>query len=110
VRPDFPCEHVAAAFFSAAEAAAVRAFRPHERSGAFFRCWTRKEAYLKARGDGLTVDLASFDVSLDECPVLLRESAEPGRFVLYDLDAPLSHAVALAADGSRARVSQWVWT
>ena len=110
VRQDFPCEHVAAAFFSAAEAAAVRAFPPHERSEAFFRCWTRKEAYLKARGDGLTVDLASFDVSLDECPVLLREPGEPGGFALYDLDAPPAHAVALAADGSRACVSQRVWT
>ena len=70
VRQDFPCEHVAAAFFSAAEAAAVRAFDPHERSEAFFRCWTRKEAYLKARGDGLTVDLASLEVLLNERQVL----------------------------------------
>jgi 4'-phosphopantetheinyl transferase len=110
VRQDFPCEHVAAAFFSAAEAAAIRAFPPHERSEAFSRSWTRKEAYLKALGDGLTVDLASFDVSLHDCPGLLREPAGLGRFVLYDLDAPLAHAAALAADGSRARVSQWVWT
>jgi 4'-phosphopantetheinyl transferase len=110
VRRDLPCERVAAAFFSGAEVPALRAFPPEERSEAFFRCWTRKEAYLKARGDGLTVDLASFDVSLDQCPVLLRVSDEPGRFVLYDLDAPPGHAVALAADGPRARVSQHVWT
>jgi 4'-phosphopantetheinyl transferase len=110
VRPDFPCERVAAAFFSAAEIPALRAFPPEERAEAFFRCWTRKEAYLKARGNGLTVDLASFDVSLDECPVLLRVPDEPGRFALYDLDAPPGHAVALAADGQRARVSQQVWT
>jgi 4'-phosphopantetheinyl transferase len=110
VRPDFPCERVAAAFFSAAEVPALRAFPCEERPEAFFRCWTRKEAYLKARGDGLTVDLASFDVSLDECPVLLRVPDEPGRFALYDLDGPPGHAVALAADGERACVSQQVWT
>jgi 4'-phosphopantetheinyl transferase len=108
VLQDFPCDEVAA-FFSAAEAAAVRAFPSHERSEAFFRCWTRKEAYLKARGDGLTADLTSFDVSLDECPALLREPREPGGFALYHLDAPPAHAVALAADGARARVSQRVW-
>lgn len=110
VRRDFPYERVAAAFFSAAEVPALQAFPPEERPEAFFRCWTRKEAYLKARGDGLTVDLASFDVSLDECPVLLRVPDEPGRFALYDLDAPPGHAVALAADGQRARVCQEVWT
>ena len=106
---DFPCERVAAAFFSAAEVPALRAFPPEERPEAFFRCWTRKEAYLKARGDGLTVDLASFNVSLDECSALLCVPDEPGRFALYDLDAPAGHAVALAADGRRARVSQQVW-
>jgi 4'-phosphopantetheinyl transferase len=110
VRRDLPCERVAAAFFSAAEVPALRAFPREERPEAFFRCWTRKEAYLKARGDGLTVDLASFDVSLDECPVLLRVPNEPGRFSLYDLDGPPGHAAALAADGRRARVSQRVWT
>ena len=62
----------------ATEEVAQRHFSPKERSDlarvpqpqrieAFYRCWTRKEAYLKARGDGLSVDLASFDVSvLDE--------------------------------------------
>lgn len=110
VRRDFPCERVAAAFFSAAEIPALRALPPEERPEAFFRCWTRKEAYLKARGDGLTVDLTSFDVSLDECPALLRVPDEPGRFALYDLDAPPGHAVALAADGQRPRVSQKLWT
>jgi 4'-phosphopantetheinyl transferase len=110
VRRDFPHEHVAQAFFSTAEAAAIRVFPPQERSTAFFRCWTRKEAYLKARGDGLTVDLASFDVSLDDCPVLAREPDEPGRFAVYVLDAPPGYASALAADGPRASVSQRVWT
>jgi 4'-phosphopantetheinyl transferase len=110
VRHDFPCERVAAAFFSVAEVAALRAFPPRERCDAFFRCWTRKEAYLKARGDGLAVDLDSFDVSLDECAELLREPDEPGRFALYSLNAPRGHAMALAVEGARPCVSQRWWT
>lgn len=109
VRPDFPCERIAAAFFSAPEIQSLRALPCEERPEAFFRCWTRKEAYLKARGDGLTVDLASFDVSLDELPALVLVPEEPGRFALYDLDTPPGHAAALAADGPRARISQQVW-
>jgi 4'-phosphopantetheinyl transferase len=110
MRHDFPCERVAAAFFSAAEVAALVAFPPRERCGAFFRCWTRKEAYLKARGDGLTVDLGSFDVSLDDRAALLHEPDEPGRFALYGLDAPLDYAMALATDGARPRISQRLLT
>ncbi len=109
VRRAFPCERIAEDFFSSAEVASLRALAPHERSAAFFRCWTRKEAYLKARGDGLAVDLRSFDVSLDEPASLLREEYEPGRFALYDLDPPPAHAAALAVEGSRPRVCQWLW-
>jgi 4'-phosphopantetheinyl transferase len=109
VRHGFPYECVAAAFFSAAEVAALRVFPPRERCEAFFRCWTRKEAYLKARGEGLAVDLASFDVSLDECAALLREPDQPGRFTLCGLNAPPGHAMALAVEG-RPRVSQRLWT
>lgn len=42
---------------------ATRLFSPAERTTDFFRIWTRKEAYLKARGAGLSVPLSEFDVS-----------------------------------------------
>jgi len=106
VRHGFPCERVAEDFFSPAEISSLQAFPPRERCAAFFRCWTRKEAYLKARGDGLAVDLRSFDVSLDKRASLLREEHEPGRFALCALAAPPGHAVALAVDGSRPRIAQ----
>lgn len=63
-------------FFSAAEIAAYEQLDPHARSPAFFNCWTRKEAYVKAVGRGLGLPLDSFDVSLGDGDArLLRVSA-----------------------------------
>ena len=53
-------EHV----FSAAERDALRLLDPEQRLEAFFRGWTRKESFVKARGDGLAFPLFGFDVSL----------------------------------------------
>lgn len=61
-----PVEHdVARRFFSARECAALEALPGNERIAAFHRCWTRKEAYVKAEGSGLAIPLNAFDVTLD---------------------------------------------
>lgn len=92
-------------FFSPAENAAYEALPAHERSAAFFHCWTRKEAYIKAVGRGLSLPLDSFDVSLDpgEGARLLRPSAlcEDGRrWSLAAAEGPsgMSIAVVLQSD------------
>jgi 4'-phosphopantetheinyl transferase len=62
---------IARKHFSASEFAALDALQGDARELAFYRCWTRKEAYIKAVGEGLSMPLDIFDVSLDEQPRFL---------------------------------------
>jgi 4'-phosphopantetheinyl transferase len=114
VRPDFAGEDIARRFFSPAEVAALAAVAPGERALAFFRCWTRKEAYIKARGEGLALSLASFDVTLgpDEPPALLAtrdDPAEASRWALVELGLPPGYVGALAVEGRGWRLSLADW-
>ncbi len=69
--------HVAHLYFSASEQAALMASAPHARLAAFYRCWTRKEAFVKASGVGLRFPLDRFDVTFgaDEPPTLTLHDA-----------------------------------
>jgi 4'-phosphopantetheinyl transferase len=64
VRPMLDAEDIAAHFFSRRENEAYRGLHPSERLAGFFNCWTRKEAFVKALGNGLDYPLDRFDVSL----------------------------------------------
>jgi 4'-phosphopantetheinyl transferase len=86
--PGFDGLEVARHFFTDREIAALEALEHSERPAAFLRCWTRKEAYLKALGVGLRVGLDSFEVSLlPGEPAELRccvEAGELGRWTVAD--------------------------
>jgi 4'-phosphopantetheinyl transferase len=57
-------DELAAHSLSCAESRALQTLTGGEKTAAFFRCWTRKEAFVKARGDGMTLPFNCFDVSL----------------------------------------------
>ena len=73
-------DDVAARFFSSRENEAYAALDSLERPLGFFNCWTRKEAFIKAVGDGLHHPLDSFDVTLapNDPPRILRVNNTPG--------------------------------
>lgn len=104
VNEDFASEDIARHFFSAYEVRTLMALPTAERAAAFFRCWTRKEAYIKAIGSGLSHPLDEFDVTFapNEPAALLRVQRDPesvARWALIDLDAGAGYAAALAVDG-----------
>jgi len=65
MRPELEFEALARHSFSAHEQRQLQGLERDEWMAAFYRCWTRKEAYIKALGDGVSYGLDRFDVSLD---------------------------------------------
>jgi 4'-phosphopantetheinyl transferase len=88
VRPLPDADDLAARCFSPHERATYQALEPRDRALGFFQCWTRKEAFIKALGDGLYHPLDSFDVSLapGEPAEILRVEAVPGDQCLWRLE------------------------
>lgn len=105
IRADLDLDDIAARFFSIDERKCLASVTGSRKSAAFFACWTRKEAYLKARGDGLSVPLDQFDVGVlpDEHPQLLSTRHDPNevrRWTLQTVPVPASYQAAVAAEGS----------
>ena len=100
--------------FSAREYATLQTLPTQLQQEAFFLCWTRKEAYLKAKGKGLSIPLTTFDVSvIPGEPAALLSSQEdvnaPGRWLLFDLAPGVNYAGALAVDGVGKKISYCDW-
>ena len=102
---------LARGFFSAREVAAILAVSEDKRHDAFFACWTRKEAFLKATGMGLMYPLSAFSVSVDpDGPAELLEVGEDGnaagQWSIKDTHPGEGFRGALAWTGG-ARVEFW---
>jgi 4'-phosphopantetheinyl transferase len=113
VRERASCDQIAERFFSPREFAAYRKVSAEERLRAFFECWTRKEAFLKARGSGLAFPLDQFDVSLGpgKPAALLHVANEPdapARWIMANLDLGANHIGALAHAGPALALRMWI--
>jgi 4'-phosphopantetheinyl transferase len=114
MRADFASLDTAARFFSPREVAQLIALPAGQQTAAFFNCWTRKEAYIKARGEGLSLPLDQFDVSLapgEPARLLgvLNDEREAARWTIGELRPGPGYAAALAVEGPCARLRLWQW-
>lgn len=109
VRPDLANDGIADRFFSPREVMELRALPLSQRAEGFFLCWTRKEAYLKARGEGFLIPLESFYVALTPGQPERLESADSHRWSLRSLKPDPAYVGALVAEGSGWRMRCWDW-
>jgi 4'-phosphopantetheinyl transferase len=112
IRPEFADLEAAVRFFSPREIAQLTALPANQQTAAFYNCWTRKEAYIKARGGGLSLPLDQFDVSLapgEPARLLgvLNDAREAARWTLMDLQPAPGYAAALAVEGQGWRLRRW---
>ena len=104
VREDLAGEQIAQRFFSPREIEMLKTVGTALRKEAFFNCWTRKEAYIKARGEGLSMPLDEFDVSLlpgEPAALLLnhKEPEEVRRWSMRSIPMPRGYVAAVVVEG-----------
>lgn len=114
IRHDWAIDQIATRSFSSQEAEGLSALPPSTRTDAFFRCWVRKEAYLKARGTGLSAPLNQFEVSLAPGDPVALLPANPDStgvtdWALHELDVGPNYVAALAVEGHGWRPRFWKW-
>jgi len=112
MRRDFATDDVARRFFSRPEVNQLASIASELKTEAFFNCWTRKEAYIKARGEGLSFPLDQFDVSCaPDAPAALlanrRDRGEVSRWSFQALSPEKEYAAALAVEGGFSRMCLW---
>lgn len=112
VRPSFVTDEVAEHFFSPAETEVLRALPEDQKTQSFFNCWTRKEAYIKARGEGLYCPLDQFDVTVAPgSPAMLLnsriDSKEVSRWSFQELCPEPRYAATVAVERGFSRLVLW---
>lgn len=110
IQPRINPAEIAKHSFSAAEKAELNSLPPDQQLIAFFNGWTRKEAYIKARGEGLALPLPEFDVSLGHPAALLATRDDPqeaARWTMIALDPGPGYAAALVVEGDGWRLRCW---
>jgi 4'-phosphopantetheinyl transferase len=114
VQRELDCLEIADRFFAPAEIRKLRALDPETQTRAFFTCWTRKEAYIKAKGGGLSIPLQDFEVSLapGEKAALLWHRTDPKetrRWQFEEISVIDGYAATAAVEGRGCTVRSFRW-
>jgi len=107
IRPEFAGEGIAERYFSVAEQRDLCELPKELRDTAFFLCWTRKEAYIKAHGDGLQIPLDSFDVSLKPGEPETLRSVDSGRWSMRSFTPAPEFVAAVIVEGEIRSTRFW---
>jgi 4'-phosphopantetheinyl transferase len=112
IKEDLQGEQIAERFFSPREIEMLKGVPAKLKKEAFFNCWTRKEAYIKARGEGLLMSLDAFDVTLrpgEPAGLLLNytEPAEVTRWSMRSLPVSTGYVAALVVEGHNFRLKSF---
>ena len=113
IRPEFAGEEIARRYFSAKEIAELRGLPVELQAEGFFLCWTRKEAYIKAKGDGLQIPLDGFEVSLSPGRPATLSCVDEQRWGIESfISSRLSETnsvAAVVAEGKDWTARYWDW-
>jgi 4'-phosphopantetheinyl transferase len=115
VRTDIDYAQIAKQFFSAGEVARLLDLPGELQLEAFYACWTRKEAFIKARGKGLTIPLDQFEVSFDPhtSPRLIHTGSDmvnKNEWSLYELRPGTGYIATLAVQDQDWSIQCWQWS
>jgi len=115
IRDGLADEQITRRFFSEHEVADLLSLPIELRRLAFFNCWTRKEAYIKARGEGLSMPLNAFDVAIlpGEPVEIIRTRPDPAQALqwkLYALQPDDGYVAALSVEGQPDLLNCWQWS
>lgn len=112
-RPHVAIADIAERYFSPREVETFRSLPEHQRGEAFYNCWTRKEAFIKAVGEGLSFPLDAFDVSLTpgEPAALLgirHQGRQAAHWTLKGVRPAPGYVGAVAAEGQGWQLRRWL--
>jgi 4'-phosphopantetheinyl transferase len=108
VKEDYAFDDVAARFFTAQELAAFRALPVHLQRQGFFKCWTSKEAFLKAKGTGLFGKLDEVEITLSREQRVLVNASVPG-WTLSELNPGNNYEAALVIEAGAVPIDRYRW-
>lgn len=102
LRVDYEAQSRARRFFTESEYRSLEGVPDGQRTEAFFDCWTRKEAFMKATGKGFHMGMDSFSVSVDALQprVLYVDGGNPEEWKVFTLEVGAHYASSLAVHAS----------